>query len=72
MICAFFLLASLYRQLLLHPWVHSTHVLALVTCANARVGSSVGANEKCYLPSLHVHPPFVLRLGWTLVAGQFE
>ena len=35
-------------------------------------GSSLGANEKGQLPSLHVHPPSVRRSGLTLVAEHLE
>ena len=36
-------------------------------CTNARVGSSVGTNEKCQTSSLHVRPPSVHRSWLTIV-----
>ena len=60
------LLASLCRQLLRYPCVHFTHVFGTRDrCTNARVGSSVGINEKCQPSSLHILPLSVRRSGST-------
>ena len=51
--------------------VHCSHVFGTRdVCTNARVGSSVGTNEKYQPASLHVHPRSVHRSGSTLVAER--